>query len=76
MDEVGTLIFDEIDAGIGGRAGTVIGEKLAAIGKVRQVVCVTHLPQIACMADVHFSIGKEVKDGRARTVSTLSLIHI
>ena len=70
VDEVGTLIFDEIDAGIGGRAGTVIGEKLAAIGKVRQVVCVTHLPQIACMADVHFSIGKEVKDGRARTVST------
>jgi DNA repair protein RecN (Recombination protein N) len=70
VDEVGTLIFDEIDAGIGGRTGTVIGEKLAAIGKVRQVICVTHLPQIACMADVHYSIGKEVKDGRARTVAT------
>jgi len=70
VDEVGTLIFDEIDAGIGGRTATVIGEKLAAIGKVRQVICVTHLPQIACMADIHYSIGKEVSDGRARTVVT------
>lgn len=69
-DEVNTLIFDEIDAGIGGRTGTVIGEKLAAIGKVRQVICVTHLPQIACMADIHYSIGKDVKDGRAYTVVT------
>ena len=70
VDEVDTLIFDEIDAGIGGRTATVIGEKLAAIGKVRQVICVTHLPQIACMADIHYSVGKEVKEGRARTVAT------
>jgi len=70
VDEVGTLIFDEIDAGIGGRTALVIGEKLAAIGNVRQVICVTHLPQIACMADIHYSIGKEVKDGRARTIVT------
>lgn len=70
VDEVGTLIFDEIDVGIGGRTANVIGEKLAAIGKVRQVICVTHLPQIACMADIHYSIGKEVKGGRACTVVT------
>lgn len=68
VDEVDTLIFDEIDAGIGGRTANVIGEKLAAIGKVRQVICVTHLPQIACMADIHYSVGKEVKDGRTFTV--------
>lgn len=70
VDKVSTLIFDEIDAGIGGRTATVIGEKLASIGKVRQVICVTHLPQIACMADTHYSLTKEVRDGRTRTVVT------
>ena len=66
-DEVETLIFDEIDAGIGGKTATVIGNKLATIGKMRQVICVTHLPQIACMGDTHYSIGKEIKSGRTRT---------
>ena len=70
VDEVSTLIFDEIDVGIGGRVATVIGEKLAAIGRMRQVICVTHLPQIACMADTHYSITKEIEGGRARTVVT------
>ena len=70
VDEVSTLIFDEIDVGIGGRTASVIGEKLAAIGNMRQVVCVTHLPQIACMADTHYSITKEIRDGRACTVVT------
>ncbi|MDI6638165.1 MAG: DNA repair protein RecN [Bacillota bacterium] len=68
VDEVGTLIFDEIDAGIGGRTATAVGEKLAATSRMRQVVCVTHLAQIASMADVHYGISKVEKDGRTRTV--------
>ncbi|MGE5587154.1 MAG: DNA repair protein RecN, partial [Clostridia bacterium] len=68
VDEVGTLIFDEIDTGIGGRTATAVGEKLASTSRVRQVVCVTHLAQIACMADVHYGISKVEKDGRTLTV--------
>ena len=68
VDEVGTLIFDEIDAGIGGRTATAVGEKLAATSRMRQVVCVTHLAQIASMADIHYAISKVEKDGRTRTV--------
>lgn len=67
-DEVGTLIFDEVDAGIGGRTATAVGEKLAATSRMRQVVCVTHLAQIASMACVHFAISKAEKEGRIRTV--------
>ena len=54
------LIFDEIDAGIGGRAGEVVGRKLWAVAEHAQVLCVTHLPQIAAYADVHFRVGKSV----------------
>ncbi|MEW6229926.1 MAG: DNA repair protein RecN, partial [Bacillota bacterium] len=68
VDQVGTLIFDEIDAGIGGRTASAVGEKLASTSRSRQVICVTHLPQIACMADAHYSIAKEAADGRTRTV--------
>lgn len=64
VDRVPTLIFDEIDVGIGGRTAHVIGEKLAALGREKQVVCVTHLPQIACLADAHFTVRKEVAGGR------------
>ena len=59
-----SLVFDEIDAGIGSRAGEVVGRKLWAVGQRAQVLCVTHLPQIAAWADTHFRIGKAVQDGR------------
>ena len=59
-----SLVFDEIDAGIGSRAGEVVGRKLWAVGQRAQVLCVTHLPQIAAWADTHFRVGKAVEDGR------------
>ena len=57
-DQIGTLIFDEIDTGISGRTAQKVSEKMAAIAKHRQVICITHLPQIAAMADQHFEIEK------------------
>ena len=59
-----SLVFDEIDAGIGSRAGEVVGRKLWAVGRRAQVLCVTHLPQIAAWADTHFRVGKAEQDGR------------
>ena len=59
-----SLVFDEIDAGIGSRAGDVVGRKLWTVGRRAQVLCVTHLPQIAAWADTHFRVGKAVQDGR------------
>lgn len=59
-----SLVFDEIDAGIGSRAGEVVGRKLWMVGRRAQVLCVTHLPQIAAWADTHFRVGKAVLDGR------------
>ena len=61
----GTLVFDEIDAGIGGNTARVVGERLRALGQGRQVLCITHLPQVASLADVHFRLEKEVADGRS-----------
>jgi DNA repair protein RecN (Recombination protein N) len=61
------LIFDEIDAGIGGRVADVVGRKLRALGSAFQVLCITHLPQIAAYADTHFRIEKRVESGRTRT---------
>lgn len=63
-DRVPTLIFDEIDTGIGGRTANVIGDKLAALGKNAQVMCVTHLPQIASRAESHFHVEKHETNGR------------
>ena len=60
-DEVESIIFDEIDTGISGRTAQKVSEKMALIGKNRQVICITHLPQIASMADTHFLIEKRVK---------------
>jgi DNA repair protein RecN (Recombination protein N) len=60
-DEVESIIFDEIDTGISGRTAQKVSEKMALIGKNRQVICITHLPQIASMADTHFLIEKEVQ---------------
>lgn len=64
------LIFDEVDAGIGGAVAEVVGRKLRELSKHHQVICVTHLPQIACFADRHHSVMKEVKSGR-----TITLVH-
>ena len=70
--DTGTMVFDEIDAGVSGIAAQRVGEKLATLAKRRQVLCVTHLPQIAVMADTHFEIQKTVSGGRTFThVETL-----
>jgi len=61
------LIFDEVDAGIGGRVADVVGRKLRALGSAFQVLCITHLPQIAAYADTHFQIEKRVDEGRTKT---------
>ncbi len=66
-DDIETLIFDEIDVGISGRTAQKVSEKMALIGREHQVICITHLAQIAAMADVHFVIEKSVEDGAART---------
>ena len=64
---VSTMIFDEIDTGISGRMAQVVAEKMAKISAYRQVLCVTHLPQIAAMADYHFLVEKEVQDEKTHT---------
>lgn len=66
-DEIETLIFDEIDVGISGRTAQKVSEKMALIGRKHQVICITHLAQIAAMADVHFAIEKTVTGGVTRT---------
>ena len=66
-EEGKTLVFDEVDAGIGGRVAEVVGRKLRAIAEHHQVLCVTHLPQIASMADSHFVVRKRVERGRTIT---------
>lgn len=71
-DGVHTLIFDEVDAGIGGEAATAVGEKIGRLAKNMQVLCVTHLPQVAAFADQHFLVAKQEKAGRTAT-SLLSL---
>ncbi len=62
-DNMPTLIFDEIDTGISGKTAQMVGEKLNELSKSHQIICITHLPQIAAMADTHFGIHKEVDDG-------------
>ena len=71
VDQIETVIFDEIDTGIGGEAAQAVAEKMAQIAGRRQVLCITHLPQIACMADQHFFIRKKVADGRSYTEVTV-----
>ena len=70
QDRVGTLIFDEVDAGVSGRAAQKVAEKLRAVSKNKQVLCVTHLPQIAAAADVHLLIAKTEREGRTYTQVT------
>ena len=66
-DSVGTMIFDEVDAGVSGRAAQKVAYKLWTVAKGRQVLCVTHLPQIAAMADTEFTVEKRVENGRTYT---------
>lgn len=66
-DDIPTLIFDEIDTGISGRTAQMVSEKLRVIARNHQVICITHLPQIAAMADRHFEIKKSVEQGRTVT---------
>ena len=67
-DDIDTLIFDEIDTGISGRTAQAVSEKMAAIGRSHQIICITHLAQIAAMADKHFVIEKNVSEERSATV--------
>ena len=64
-DNISVLIFDEIDIGVGGRNGEIIGKKLWTLAQNRQVICVTHLAQIAAYADAHFKITKILSENRA-----------
>ncbi len=66
-DQIPTLIFDEIDQGIGGRVGTVVGQKLWNLGRRHQVLCITHLPQLAAFGDQHFQVKKLVQGERTTT---------
>jgi DNA repair protein RecN (Recombination protein N) len=66
-----TLVFDEIDIGIGGRAAEAVGQKLKSLSRGQQILCVTHLPQIAAFADQHFLIDKRESDGRTKTKISL-----
>jgi DNA repair protein RecN (Recombination protein N) len=66
-DEVATYVFDEVDTGVGGATATVVGRQIRGVADHRQVLCVTHLPQIAAFADVHFHVEKHEVDGRTET---------
>ena len=67
-----TLVFDEIDIGIGGRAAEAVGQKLKALARAQQVLCVTHLPQIAAFADQHLAVEKREDHGRTKPRSAYS----
>jgi DNA repair protein RecN (Recombination protein N) len=65
--DVPTLIFDEVDAGIGGSVSAMVGTKLKRVSRQQQVMCITHLPQVAAFADHHFKVVKTTEQGRTRT---------
>ena len=67
QDHVATMVFDEVDTGVSGRAAQKVAEKMARISRHKQVLCVTHLPQLAAMADTHFSVEKGEANGRTFT---------
>ena len=70
QDQVATLIFDEVDTGVSGRAAQKVAEKLRSVAKSKQVLCVTHLPQLAALANTHLLIAKEERGGRTYTTVT------
>jgi len=67
-DSIPSMIFDEIDQGIGGRVGSIVGEKLWLLSRNHQILCITHLPQLAAYYDAHFHVSKQLSDGRTRTL--------
>ncbi len=71
-DEIPVLIFDEVDANVGGETANAVGEKMQQIAAKRQVLCITHLPQVAAPADAHYVVTKEMKNGR--TISAIELL--
>jgi DNA repair protein RecN (Recombination protein N) len=71
-DEIPVLVFDEVDANVGGETANAVGEKMKQIAAKRQVLCITHLPQVAAPADAHYVVTKEVKNGR--TISAIELL--
>ena len=71
-DEIPVLIFDEVDANIGGETANAVGEKMKQIAAKRQVLCITHLPQVAAPADAHYVVTKQIRDGR--TISEITLL--
>ena len=73
VDQTPTLVFDEIDVGIGGRSGQVVGEKLWHLAENHQVIVITHLPQIAAFADLHYRIEKHEQGGR--TTSSIAELN-
>jgi DNA repair protein RecN (Recombination protein N) len=71
-DEIPVLVFDEVDANVGGETAHTVGEKMRQIGQKRQVLCITHLPQVAAPADAHYVVTKQVREGR--TISEIALL--
>jgi DNA repair protein RecN (Recombination protein N) len=71
-DEIPVLIFDEVDANVGGETANAVGEKMKQIAAKRQVLCITHLPQVAAPADAHYVVTKQVRNGR--TISEIALL--
>ena len=71
-DEIPVLVFDEVDANVGGETANAVGEKMRQIAAKRQVICITHLPQVAAPADAHYVVTKSVSDGR--TISEIKLL--
>ena len=69
-DQIATLIFDEVDTGVSGRAAQKVAEKLRKLAQHKQVLCVTHLPQMAALANTHMLISKSERDGRTYTTVT------
>jgi DNA repair protein RecN (Recombination protein N) len=74
LDSVPTLVFDEVDAGIGGQAGLAVGRRLARLAQDRQVLVVTHLPQIACFADRQFRVRKDEGTASVRVLDELARV--
>ena len=70
QEQIATLVFDEVDTGVSGRAAQKVAEKLRSVARNKQVLCVTHLPQIAALADTHLLIAKGERDGRTYTTVT------
>ena len=73
VDEIPVLVFDEVDANVGGETANAVGEKMRQIADKRQVLCITHLPQVAAAGSAHYVVSKQVKDGR--TISEISLLN-